>query len=55
MEDVALINPEQLKSVFDLCDEKQEGFISTDRFSGLAKEHFGGAEEVSCVACRWHR
>lgn len=40
---------ERLRTVFNVCDERNEGYISTEHFKELAKEHFGqaGDDEVS--------
>ena len=38
---------ERLRAVFDLCDVQKQGFITVGHFVDLAKEHFGGADEVS--------
>ncbi|KAJ8318956.1 hypothetical protein KUTeg_004047 [Tegillarca granosa] len=32
---------EKLRTVFDVCDDQKEGYITTDHFKNLAKEHFG--------------
>ena len=32
---------DRLRAVFDVCDDRKEGFISVDHFVNLAKEHFG--------------
>lgn len=44
---------ERLKSVFDVCDERKEGYITVGHFKDLAKEHFGqfGDDEVIIVFC----
>ncbi|XP_078317980.1 rab11 family-interacting protein 4A-like isoform X8 [Crassostrea virginica] len=34
---------ERLRTVFNVCDERNEGYISTEHFKELAKEHFGQA------------
>lgn len=37
----------KLRSVFDVCDVKREGYITVDHFKNLAKEHFGAdSDEV---------
>lgn len=48
---------EKLRTVFNVCDERNEGYISVEHFKDLAKEHFGqfGDDEVrrfaQCVVC----
>lgn len=39
---------EKLRTVFNVCDERNEGYITVDHFKDLAKEHFGqfGDDEV---------
>ena len=32
---------DKLRAIFDVCDENNEGFITTDHFKNLAQEHFG--------------
>lgn len=32
---------EKLRTVFNVCDERNEGYITVDHFKDLAKEHFG--------------
>nr|XP_011454116.2 rab11 family-interacting protein 4A isoform X4 [Crassostrea gigas] len=32
---------EKLRTVFNVCDERNEGYISVEHFKDLAKEHFG--------------
>lgn len=42
---------EKLRTVFNVCDERNEGYISVEHFKDLAKEHFGqfGDDEVRRV------
>lgn len=42
---------EKLRTVFNVCDERNEGYISVEHFKDLAKEHFGqfGDDEVRLV------
>ena len=37
---------DKLRSVFDICDQSRQGYITVEHFAGLAKEHFG-AERTS--------
>lgn len=34
----------KLKSVFEVCDEKNDGYITIEHFENLIREHFGGGE-----------
>lgn len=47
---------ERLRTVFNVCDERNEGYISTEHFKELAKEHFGqaGDDEVSFNLSEFH-
>ena len=38
----------KLRKVFDICDQKKQGYISVQHFADLAKEHFG-AERTQVV------
>lgn len=44
---------EKLRTVFNVCDERNEGYITVEHFKDLAKEHFGqfGDDEVRRFAC----
>lgn len=40
----------RLKTVFEVCDEKNDGYITIEHFENLIREHFGeGESEVSYV------
>lgn len=41
MEDTDPDYTERLRTVFDLCDEQNEGYITVDHFKNQVKEHFG--------------
>ena len=34
----------KLKTVFEVCDEKNDGYITIEHFENLIREHFGGGE-----------
>ncbi|KAH7943172.1 hypothetical protein HPB52_005973 [Rhipicephalus sanguineus] len=45
MADEAILD--QLRQVFDLCDEERCGYITSDKLRQLGREHFAGSEQVS--------
>ncbi|ESP01456.1 hypothetical protein LOTGIDRAFT_230713 [Lottia gigantea] len=49
MEDPEFLD--KLRSVFDVCDEDDDGLIAVDHFEKLAVEHFGasGIERSKCI------
>ncbi|XP_037522121.1 rab11 family-interacting protein 4A isoform X3 [Rhipicephalus sanguineus] len=51
MADEAILD--QLRQVFDLCDEERCGYITSDKLRQLGREHFAGSEQalVQLVQC----
>ncbi|KAL3198741.1 hypothetical protein MRX96_044303 [Rhipicephalus microplus] len=43
MADEAILD--QLRQVFDLCDEERCGYITSDKLRQLGREHFAGSEQ----------
>ncbi|KAG0412236.1 hypothetical protein HPB47_010653, partial [Ixodes persulcatus] len=37
---------DQLRQVFELCDEENCGYITADKLRELGREHFGGSEQA---------
>ncbi|KAH6943276.1 hypothetical protein HPB50_018405 [Hyalomma asiaticum] len=38
---------DQLRQVFDLCDEERCGYITSDKLKQLGREHFAGSEQTA--------
>ena len=38
----------KLRKVFEICDQKKQGYISVEHFADLAKEHFGAERTQVC-------
>lgn len=39
----------KLKTVFEVCDEKNDGYITIEHFENLIRDHFGGGESEELV------
>jgi Rab11 family-interacting protein 3/4 len=40
---------EQLKNIFDLCDQDHDGYITVDEFRSLGQEYLGGVSQIDIL------